>query len=74
LIDVIASALNLTNLPLAFWPHVYFNDGQLGWQFILLYAIGMWIIITLRHIPEFRKIKRGEAKAWKSLKTTEMLK
>lgn len=74
LIDVIASALNTSNLPLAFWPHTYFNDGQLGWQFILLYAIGMWLIITLRHIPEFRRIKKGEAKAWQSLKTSEMLK
>ena len=63
-----------TNLPIAFWPHVYFNDGLLGWQFTLLYALSMWLVLTLRHIPEFKKIKSGEAKAWKSLKTTEMLK
>ena len=63
-----------TNLPIAFWPHIYFVDGQLGWQFTLLYALSMWLVLTLRHIPEFKKIKSGEAQAWKSLKTSEMLK
>lgn len=74
LIDLISSTLHLTNLPIAFWPHAYFADGQLGWQFTLLYALGMWLILTLRHVPEFKRIKRGEAQAWQSLKTSEMLK
>ncbi|MEA2069939.1 MAG: glycerol-3-phosphate acyltransferase [Asgard group archaeon] len=74
LIDVITTKLSMTTLPIAFWPHTYFNDGLFGWSFILLYAVGMWIILVLRHIPEFRKIKRGDAQAWKSLKTDEMLK
>jgi len=73
LIDQI-SGIGSTDLPAAFWPHVYFTDGQLGWQFILLYSLSMWLVLTLRHIPEFKKIKSGEAQAWKSLKTTEMLK
>ncbi len=60
-------------LPAAFWPHTYFMDG-LGWQFILLYALAGWLVLVLRHIPEFKKIKRGDAEAWKSLKTSEMLK
>ena len=75
LIDVVAQVSTFTyGLPLAFWPHVYFADGQMGWPFILLYAMGMWTVLILRHIPEFRKIKRGDAAVWKSLKTTEMLK
>jgi glycerol-3-phosphate acyltransferase PlsY len=74
LIDVIASQLSLSDLPLAFWPHSYFQDGTLGWPFILLYILGIWLVLTIRHIPEFRRIKRGEAKAWKNLKKTEMLK
>ena len=74
LIDTIAAPLNSGDLPIAFWPHIYFTDGQLGWPFVLLYALGMWLVLTLRHIPEFRKIKSGEAQAWKSLKRSEMLK
>lgn len=75
LIDTIGRAVGpLDNLPIAFWPHEYFADGEMGWSFILLYALGMWLILTLRHIPEFGRIKRGEAQVWKSLKTTEMLK
>jgi glycerol-3-phosphate acyltransferase PlsY len=60
-------------LPGAFMPHIYFSDG-LGWQFILVYALSMWLVLVLRHIPEFKKIRLGEAKSWQSLKTTEMLK
>jgi len=60
-------------LPAAFWPHEYFADG-LGWQFILLYALGSMVILLIRHLPEYQRIKRGEAQAWKSLKTSEMLK
>ncbi|MHA1124410.1 MAG: glycerol-3-phosphate acyltransferase [Candidatus Heimdallarchaeota archaeon] len=74
-IDQIAGFGTFTyGLPLAFWPHIYFTDGEMGWPFILLYAMGMWLVLTLRHIPEFKKIKRGDAAVWKSLKTTEMLK
>jgi glycerol-3-phosphate acyltransferase PlsY len=77
--DVLTQTLGLGKLPLDFWPHVYLNDaltsnGPLGWQFILLFALAMWLVLFIRHIPEFRRIKRGEAKAWKSLKTKEMLK
>jgi len=61
------------SLPGAFWPHEYFADG-LDWQFILLYALGSMVILLIRHLPEYRRIKRGEAQAWKSLKTSEMLK
>ena len=74
-IDLIAGLGTFTyGLPLAFWPHVYFADGAMGWPFILLYAFGMFLVLVLRHIPEFRKIKRGDAEVWQSLKTTEMLK
>ncbi|MHA1556489.1 MAG: glycerol-3-phosphate acyltransferase [Candidatus Heimdallarchaeota archaeon] len=74
LIDTISASMGLTDLFIAFWPHIYFTDGQLGWPFILLYALGLWLVVTIRHFPEFRKIKRGEAKSWNSLKTSEMLK
>ena len=75
LMDVISESLGATgNMPAGFWPHIYLQDGSLGWQFILLYALSMWIILTIRHIPEFQKIKRGEVQSWSSLKTSEMLK
>ncbi|NHJ47208.1 MAG: glycerol-3-phosphate acyltransferase [Asgard group archaeon] len=60
-------------LPGAFWPHEYLMDG-LGWQFILVYVLSMWLILVLRHIPEFKKIRLGEAKSWQSLKGTEIMK
>jgi glycerol-3-phosphate acyltransferase PlsY len=60
-------------LPGAFWPHEYMMDG-LGWQFILVCALSMWIVLILRHLPEFKKIRLGEAKSWQSLKSKEMLK
>ena len=78
LIDTITQAFPagtfVFGLPLAFWPHIYFTDGVMGWSFVLLNALGMWLVILLRHIPEFRRIKRGEAQIWSSLKTSEMLK
>ena len=73
LIDLFAGSSFKFGLPAAFWPHSYFMNG-LGWQFILLYALLGWLVLVLRHIPEFQKIKRGDAEAWKSLKTSEMLK
>ncbi|MBD3192810.1 MAG: hypothetical protein GF308_19380 [Candidatus Heimdallarchaeota archaeon] len=73
-VDLLTEALGLVDLPLAFWPHAFFTDGTMGWSFILLYGLGMHIVLTLRHLPEFQRIKRGEAQVWKSLKRTEMLK
>ncbi len=74
LIDLFTESTSFRfNLPGAFWPHAYFMDGM-GWQFILLYAFLGMLVLVLRHIPEFNRIKNGEALAWKSLKTTEMLK
>ncbi|HUT81896.1 MAG TPA: glycerol-3-phosphate acyltransferase [Candidatus Bathyarchaeia archaeon] len=61
-------------LPGAFWPHIYFQADGFGWQFILFYALVSWLLLLLRHLPEFKKIKQGDVKSWSSLKTTEMLK
>ncbi|MBN1330230.1 MAG: glycerol-3-phosphate acyltransferase [Candidatus Heimdallarchaeota archaeon] len=61
-------------LPGAFWPHIYFEINGFGWQFILLYALVSWLLLFLRHLPEFKKIRQGDVKTWSSLKTTEMLK
>nr|NHJ87509.1 glycerol-3-phosphate acyltransferase [Asgard group archaeon] len=45
MIDVFAGMGSFTfGLPGAFWPHIYYTDGALGWQFILLFALGMWLI------------------------------
>jgi glycerol-3-phosphate acyltransferase PlsY len=60
-------------LPGAFMPHEYLLDG-FGWQFILLYAFSMWLVLLLRHLPEFKKIRLGESKSWQSLKRTELMK
>ena len=73
-IDLFASTAYKFGLPGAFWPHTYIQDNGLGWQFILIYALGSMLVLFIRHIPEFNRIRQGEAQAWKSLKTTEMLK
>ncbi|NHJ49511.1 MAG: hypothetical protein FK733_17105, partial [Asgard group archaeon] len=56
-------------------PHPYIlDDGNFGLAFAILFALGTVIILMLRHIPEFKKIKAGEAKIWAKLSGDDIIK
>ncbi|MHA1220867.1 MAG: glycerol-3-phosphate acyltransferase [Candidatus Heimdallarchaeota archaeon] len=74
LVDLFFNPSLRFGLPGAFWPHIYIQDNGLGWQFTLVYAFASFLILLLRHLPEFKRIRLGDAKTWNSLKTSEMLK
>jgi glycerol-3-phosphate acyltransferase PlsY len=59
------------------WPvrHPYIlDDGLFGLAFTVLFAFGIVIVLILRHIPEFKKIKAGDAKIWAKLTGDDIMK
>jgi glycerol-3-phosphate acyltransferase PlsY len=56
-------------------PHPFTVDDSLyGPAFTIVFAFGIVLILILRHIPEFRKIKQGEAKIWTKLSGDDVMK
>jgi len=59
-----------------FIPHdlTFLADNLYGFAFSLLYGLGVLLIILLRHLPEFKKIKSGDAEVWSKLTRKDMMK
>jgi glycerol-3-phosphate acyltransferase PlsY len=56
-------------------PHPYTIDGSgYGIPFAIVFAFGVLLVLILRHIPEFKKIKMGEAKIWTKLSGNDVMK
>lgn len=68
ILDLIGPGTQIINI-----PHSYLTDGY-GIPFTIVYSAGVLIVLMLRHIPEFKRIKTGEAEVWKSLKKDEVMK
>ncbi|MHA1557715.1 MAG: glycerol-3-phosphate acyltransferase [Candidatus Heimdallarchaeota archaeon] len=57
------------------FPHSYLADASgYGIPFTILYGFGILAIILLRYLPEFKKIRAGEAKVWTTLKPDDVMK
>ncbi|MHA1212388.1 MAG: glycerol-3-phosphate acyltransferase [Candidatus Heimdallarchaeota archaeon] len=55
--------------------HPFLDDGTgFGIPFTILYSFGILLIIVLRYIPEFKKIKAGEIDVWKKLMSKDVMK
>jgi glycerol-3-phosphate acyltransferase PlsY len=59
-------------------PHPFLDpiiqDTLFDIPFTILFAFGVVAILMLRHIPEFKKIKAGEAKIWAKLSGDDIMK
>jgi glycerol-3-phosphate acyltransferase PlsY len=57
-------------------PHPFLETGLYPFDipFTILFAFGIVIILVLRYLPEFKKIKAGEAKIWQKLSGEDFLK
>ncbi len=56
-------------------PHPYLLDNSgFGIPFTILYGFGILVIILLRYLPEFKKIKAGKAKVWSQFSSKDVMK
>ncbi|MCF2144518.1 MAG: glycerol-3-phosphate acyltransferase [Candidatus Heimdallarchaeota archaeon] len=70
IIDLIGPSMQIVQ-PI---PHPFLTDGTYGIAFTIVYGFGIILVILLRYLPEFKKIRSGEAKRWTKLTSSDVMK
>ena len=76
ILDLIGQGTQIINIPHSYltdFADIGINSGY-GLAFTVLYGLGIVLIISLRYIPEFKKIRAGEIQTWQSLKPSDVMK